>query len=76
MGLLERIKEIQEEMARTQKNKATEHHFGMMKARLSQLQRQLIEGNKAGVCSSLCFLVSRLGSLSFSLFSPSLAAPR
>lgn len=28
MGLIEKIKEIEEEMARTQKNKATEYHMG------------------------------------------------
>lgn len=44
MGLLERIKEIEDEMARTQKNKATEHHFGLLKARLAKLRTQMIEG--------------------------------
>jgi uncharacterized protein len=34
MGIQEKIKQIEEEMARTQKNKATEGHFGVMKARL------------------------------------------
>jgi ribosome-interacting GTPase 1 len=38
MGILEKIKEIEKEMERTQKNKATEHHFGMMKARLAKLR--------------------------------------
>ena len=32
MGVLERIKEIEEEMARTQKNKNTEYHLGKLKA--------------------------------------------
>lgn len=45
MGLLERIKEIEDEMARTQKNKATEHHLGLLKARLAKLRTQMIEGN-------------------------------
>lgn len=44
MGLLEKIKEIEEEMARTQKNKATEHHIGLLKARLAKLRSQMIEG--------------------------------
>ena len=34
MGILEKIKDIEKEMERTQKNKATEHHFGLMKCRL------------------------------------------
>ena len=46
MGLLDKIKEIEFEMSRTQKNKATEHHFGMMKARLAKLRSQLLEPPK------------------------------
>ncbi len=33
MGLIEKIKQIEEEMARTQKNKATEYHLGRLKVR-------------------------------------------
>jgi ribosome-interacting GTPase 1 len=36
MGLAEKIKEIEEEMARTQKNKATEYHLGLLKAKLAK----------------------------------------
>jgi hypothetical protein len=43
MGILEKIKEIEEEMARTQKNKATEYHLGLLKARLAKLRTQLLE---------------------------------
>ena len=32
MGIPEKIKAIQDEMARTQINKATEHHIGLLKA--------------------------------------------
>jgi len=42
-GILEKIKDIETEMARTQKNKATEHHLGLLKAKLSQLRKQLLE---------------------------------
>lgn len=38
MGILEKIKEIEDEMARTQKNKATEYHIGNLKARLAKLR--------------------------------------
>lgn len=44
MGLLEKIKEIEAEMARTQKNKATEYHLGLLKAKLAKFRRDLIEG--------------------------------
>ena len=43
MGILERIKDIELEMARTQKNKATMSHLCMLKAQLAQLRRQEIE---------------------------------
>lgn len=43
MGVLERIAEIEAEMARTQKNKATMGHLGLLKARLAKLKRELIE---------------------------------
>ncbi len=41
MGIVEKIKDIEAEMARTQKNKATEHHLGLMKARLAKLRTQV-----------------------------------
>ena len=41
MGILEKIKSIEEEMARTQKNKATEYHIGQLKARLAKLRTEL-----------------------------------
>jgi hypothetical protein len=43
MGIVERIKEIEAEIARTQKNKATEHHLGGLKAKLAKLRSQLLE---------------------------------
>ncbi len=46
MGILDKIKDIEHEMERTQKNKATEHHFGLMKARLAKLRSQLLEPPK------------------------------
>jgi ribosome-interacting GTPase 1 len=44
MGLTEKIKEIEEEMAKTQKNKATEYHLGQLKAKLAKYRSMLIEG--------------------------------
>ncbi|CAA7259958.1 unnamed protein product [Cyclocybe aegerita] len=43
MGIVEKIKEIEEEMARTQKNKATEYHLGLLKAKLARYRTQLLE---------------------------------
>jgi small GTP-binding protein len=43
MGLLERIKEIELEMSRTQKNKATTTHLGLLKSQLSRLRNELME---------------------------------
>ena len=34
MGIAEKIQEIKDEMARTQKNKATEYHLGLLKAKV------------------------------------------
>ena len=41
MGILERIKEIEAEYNRTQKNKATEYHLGTLKAKLAKLHPEL-----------------------------------
>ena len=38
MGITERIQDIEAEMARTQKNKATEGHLGRLKAQLAKLR--------------------------------------
>ncbi|VVB58915.1 GTPase Obg [Candidatus Anstonella stagnisolia] len=46
MGLHEKIKELEDEMARTQKNKATEFHIGMLKAKIAKLKRSIIETPK------------------------------
>jgi developmentally-regulated GTP-binding protein 1 len=47
-GTAAKIKEIEDEMARTQKNKATAKHLGMLKAKLAQLKRELIEPSGSG----------------------------
>lgn len=46
--MADKIKEIEEEMNRTQKNKATEHHLGRLKAQLAKLRRELLEGDSKG----------------------------
>ncbi|GFR43129.1 hypothetical protein Agub_g4142 [Astrephomene gubernaculifera] len=51
MSVIQKIKEIEDEMARTQKNKATMGHLGVLKAKLAKLRRDLLEpssGAKGG----------------------------
>jgi ribosome-interacting GTPase 1 len=66
----EKIKELEAEYARTQKNKATEGHLGLLKAKLSKFRRELTElstskkgGGGAGEVS-MCISVSFLRALS------------
>lgn len=42
MGILEKIAEIEAEMKRTQKNKATNAHLGSLKAKLAKLRQELL----------------------------------
>lgn len=42
MSVLQKIAEIEAEMARTQKNKATNFHLGLLKAKLAKLKGQLV----------------------------------
>ena len=53
MGIPEKIKSIQDEMARTQINKATEHHIGLLKAKVAKLKREQEENTakKSGMKS-------------------------
>ena len=48
MGIQERIKDIELEMERTQKNKRTNSHLMRLKARLAQLRTELQEGASSG----------------------------
>lgn len=62
MGAMEKIKEIEAEMARTQKNKATNYHLGTLKAKLAKLRSELlIESSGGGGGPSEGFDVARLG---------------
>lgn len=40
MGIPEKIKAIQDEIHKTQLNKATEHHVGLLKAKIAKLKRE------------------------------------
>lgn len=48
MTTVQKIKEIEDEMARTQKNKATSYHLGLLKAKLAKLRRELLAGPSGG----------------------------
>ncbi|KAI9021232.1 P-loop containing nucleoside triphosphate hydrolase protein [Hyaloraphidium curvatum] len=48
MSVVDKIKEIELEMSRTQKNKATAMHLGLLKAKLAKLKRELITPSGGG----------------------------
>jgi len=48
MGVHEKIVELEEELGRTQKNKATEYHIGVIKSKLAKLRREMISPKKHG----------------------------
>ncbi|VDB97046.1 unnamed protein product [Peniophora sp. CBMAI 1063] len=48
MTTVQKIKEIEDEMAKTQKNKATSYHLGQLKAKLAKLRRELIAPPSTG----------------------------
>ncbi|KAI8453729.1 P-loop containing nucleoside triphosphate hydrolase protein [Phakopsora pachyrhizi] len=45
---VEKIKAIEDEMAKTQKNKATAFHLGQLKAKLAKLKRELLTPSSGG----------------------------
>ncbi len=62
MGIPEKIKAIQDEIHKTQLNKATEHHIGLLKAKIAKLKREQEknQAKKSGV-SSEGFDIRRTG---------------
>lgn len=62
MSTAQKVAEIEAEMERTQKNKATSYHLGLLKAKLAKLKRELIEptGGKKAVAGE-GFEVSKAG---------------
>ncbi|MCJ1322668.1 Ribosome-interacting GTPase 2 [Xylographa vitiligo] len=62
VNITEKIKEIEDEMKRTQKNKATEYHLGLLKGKLARLRAQLLEpAPGAGSGGGAGFDVSKSG---------------
>ena len=46
--ITEKIKDIEAEMARTQRNKATSNHLGILKAKLAKLRREILTPSTTG----------------------------
>lgn len=61
MSVVQKITEIEAEMARTQKNKATAKHLGMLKAKLAKLRTELLTGNKSSGGGGEGFEVAKSG---------------
>uniref|UniRef100_A0A4W6CAF0 Developmentally regulated GTP binding protein 2 n=1 Tax=Lates calcarifer TaxID=8187 RepID=A0A4W6CAF0_LATCA len=61
MGILEKIAEIEKEISRTQKNKATEYHLGLLKAKLAKYRAQLLEPSKSAGAKGEGFDVMKSG---------------
>eukprot|EP00438_Fugacium_kawagutii_P024060 Skav212923 [mRNA] locus=scaffold374:255876:258358:- [translate_table: standard] len=58
---LERIQQIELEISRTQKNKATAKHLGELKAKLCKLKRDLLEPSGGGGGKVAGFEVQKIG---------------
>ena len=61
MGLPEKIKKIEEDLHRTQVNKKTEHHVGLLRAKLSKLKAEMEEQQSRRSGSSVGYDVKKSG---------------
>jgi hypothetical protein len=68
LGIPEKIQSIKDEMSKTQINKATEHHVGLLKAKLAKLKREQEEVKSRSTGSSVGFDVKRTGDATVVLF--------
>ncbi len=59
MGIPEKIKRIEDDLHRTQVNKKTEHHIGLLKAKLAKLKREQEEQQSRGAASSIGYDVKK-----------------
>ncbi|KAJ3424579.1 developmentally-regulated gtp-binding protein [Anaeramoeba flamelloides] len=69
MGIVDKIQEIEKELGRTQKNKSTEHHIMLLKARLAKYKNMLLEqdAKKGGGGTGEGFDVKKKGQASVAL---------
>ena len=61
MGLPEKIKKIEDDIHRTQVNKKTEHHIGLLRAKLARLRAELEEQHTRKTGSRLGYDVKKSG---------------
>ncbi len=63
MGIPEKIQAIKDEMRKTQVNKATEHHLGLLKAKLAKLNKEMEkkDQSKTGTARRGSFDIRRAG---------------
>jgi len=61
LGIPEKIKRIEEDLHRTQVNKKTEHHVGLLKAKLARLRREQEEQQARRAGSLIGFDVKKSG---------------
>ncbi len=61
MGIPEKIKRIEDDLHRTQVNKKTEHHIGILRAKLARLKREQEEAKSQGSASSKGYDVKKSG---------------
>ncbi len=61
MGVPEKIKKIEDDLARTQVNKKTEHHVGLLRAKLSRLKAEQEEARTRKSGSAIGYDVKKSG---------------
>ena len=61
MGIPEKIKKIEDDIHRTQVNKKTEHHIGLLKAKLAKLRRDMEDQQSRGGGSSIGYDIKKSG---------------
>ncbi|MBI2183629.1 MAG: GTP-binding protein [Thaumarchaeota archaeon] len=61
MGIPEKIKRVEDDLHRTQVNKKTEHHVGLLKAKLAKLRREQEEARTRGGASSIGYDIKKSG---------------
>ena len=61
MGIPEKIKKLEDDIHKTQVNKKTEHHIGLLKAKIAKLKREQEEQASRGGGSSVGYDVKKTG---------------